>query len=528
MGRTVSPFAHNDFEVHHAAESETGHCWIITLRSGILSQSYVLKLRDGFHRDQSPYSIETIGLREVLYEPHRLLGDTEDWRLLARIPSDEASQTSGVFSEQECIDQLSGGIAFGKGLRCNMLYFLAENVWTGELEAVGNASGQNWRGHIHRSLVSLSLPRTGMVYRNVAVANKLIYDVQKIPVIRIAVIWSDKMIQSNKRSELYIYEIPSKLLDDTKLAEPISPHKIQGKRIISLPPYFGGQHPKSLFLRQSSACEPIEVEMLSLTKPLGGLHFSTQGTSSDSRTPQFAKLHIWGPPSHEVSVLRCCPEIQINVFDFSYADPARLAGSKLWVTPLGFKNDTVMAKRRRSRMIGPRMDHCACRLHDEGWAVVLPTRAMPSSNPGSEPSASTILGKGFWSWSLSTTNEEKALPSANIEPVSSVSRLFGRKGPWTWLRSIAATEHDPSTDIGTISKADSRERMEALERREKWVKRRIVGMKCCGMDDLTLRHVWFIADWSGYGVLGKPRGWETLWKQWAKEMGVDPKREQKL
>lgn len=490
MGHSIYPFAKKDCQVHHATEAGNGQNRLIALRSDAQIHSYALKPKDAFSRDQCPYNIESLGTGKVPYESDGMPDDTEHWRFLAPIALDEISKTSGVRPENapfpqhdprlsKLASQQRGGPSFHKASGCHLSYFLTENISTGELNVVCSASQNDWRERTYRGLVSLSLPRAGIIYRNVAVANVLVHDVQKAPVIRIAVIWSDKtIIPPETTSEVYIYELPIAPLTDEKHSEPFSPPRIQAKRITSLPPYFGGLHPKSPILRQSTAHNNTpEASILTIIKSLGGLHFP-------------GKLHIWGPPSRIVSSLNHCSEIHIRIFDFSYADPARLALSFPWLRKDGGRTDLTTETYFRRKMVGSRMENCACELHDEGWTVVLPRRAMPSYDHDDErkapPSAAKLTGQGLWPWSHSTPNKED----------------------------------DASSVVGTIYKADSKERVEALERREAWLKRRIVGMKASGIDDMTLKNIWGNADWSGWGLLARPRGWEGLWRQWAREMGV--------
>ena len=145
-------------------------------------------------------------------------------------------------------------------------------------------------------------------------------------------------------------------------------------------------------------------------------------------------------------------------------------------------------------MTGSRMDNCACRLHDEGWDVVLPEEAMPFHHHHNRPKPS----ESFWH----------------------------RKGFWPWSHLDSTEEENLRLEVGTISKADSQERIEALERREEWLKRRIIGMKALGMDNWTVTDIWQNAEWSGWGMLARPRGWETMWERWATEMGIDLTGEQ--
>lgn len=490
MGHTSYPFAKRGCQVHHATKAENGRSRLIALRSDAQTHAYALKPRDAFSRDQSPYNIETLGMCKVPYGSDGMPDDTEHWRLLAPIALDDISKTSGVLPENapcsphdpsrsELTRQQRGGLSFHKASGCHLSYFLAEKVSTGELNVVCNASQKDWQERTYRGLVSLLLPRTGLMYRNVAVANVLVHDVQKAPIIRIAVIWSDKtIIHPETTSEVYIYEIPIALLtNDGKHSETFSPPRIQAKRITSLPPYFGGLHPKSSILRQSTAHNSPDASVLSITKSLGGLCFP-------------GKLHVWGPPSRIVSSLEHCSEIHMGILDFSYADPARLARSGPRSNKDGVQGDLRTAARYRRMMTWSRMENCACELHDEGWAVVLPRMAMPSFNHDDErkvpPSAAKLTGQGLWPWSHPPPNKEE----------------------------------DAFSVVGMIYKADSKERVEALERREAWLKRRIIDMKVSGMDDMTVKNTWGDAEWSRWGLLARPRGWEVLWRQWAREMGV--------
>ncbi len=89
---------------------------------------------------------------------------------------------------------------------------------------------------------------------------------------------------------------------------------------------------------------------------------------------------------------------------------------------------------------------------------------------------------------------------------------------WPW-RSTPAPECGGEKDVGSISRDDSAARRAALERRQEWLRGRIMGMRRAGLTDFEIAEVWNVSVWTRYGQVRKPEGWRDLGT--VKESGED-------
>ena len=148
-------------------------------------------------------------------------------------------------------------------------------------------------------------------------------------------------------AELFIYELPISALTDQ--GGPIA--RLQGKRITSLPYIVhSGIYLKVLPSRLGAFCPSGDIRLRS-SSSLSGMQFSEPSDLAGPWIPQHSPLYVWGP-----STIDGHADVCIRIIDLSFSDPARL-----------------VPRRKGGSVVGPRMDNCTCRLHDEGWMLCFPT-----------------------------------------------------------------------------------------------------------------------------------------------------------
>lgn len=321
------------------------------------------------------------------------------------------------------------------------------------------------------SIAYLIPPREDCVHRNAAIAHSLAADQSA----QIAVIWQNPSIDPG-RSELYLYEIMSESIKNHEgeiifaelsakpRCEAADPGylleqsingcaQIQAKRIRSLHSGAGGVHLFSpLWKSTSTAALKSKLERQAT---LGGLRILQ--TDDNARYPSGTKatyqaIHLWGPDASKV---------HLNIFDLSYAGSNLRAPPKRW----GFSYPPAsIGKADHMLSESPYYDvPCQCTLHDDGYQVLLPDVRCSAMGP--------VKGRYSLGWS---------------------------KG------------HQPTPAPGIITHYDPPARVEALKRREEWLKERIRYMKRAGISNKSISFAWYEWAWTRYGVIEKPRGWETL------------------
>ena len=296
----------------------------------------------------------------------------------------------------------------------------------------------------------LCRPQSGSIYKNVAVAPLLTTD----GLLRVAIVWQTEEI-NYIRSELYVYDLCEEAYyepdrSDNDLATSDQRYAIiQGKRIHSVGNLMGGVHTSSSLFTQASTQEIA----------LGGLQLPHSKESQEIYYPlnvQYQKCFIWGPVDSNEN----CTEIACSVFDFSFADSQHLR-------LLG--RDGI---RTKQQMLIHDTYYCACKLHDDGFRIMLPD-----------------------SINITTVNAT----AQDRKPKN--SSFF----PWKTL-----PPERQQVDIGSVTHYDPQGRRKALEREEEWYRERIRGMRRCGLTDFEIVELWGHARWTQWGQVGKPDDWKEL------------------
>ena len=243
---------------------------------------------------------------------------------------------------------------------------------------------------------------------------------------------------------------------------------VQGKRLMSLDQHMGGVHTVSP-LYQFAGSKEIAMGGLQV------LH-TIENQEAYPRNVQYQKCFVWGPVFSQEGE---CTQISMKVFDLSFADSQRSNSFSSWRPDRRYHNIVMDAF------------HCACALHDDGFKIVLPDITIETSEPVTD-----------------RNNPSKTKPATFEEIFSSLNRTA-----WSfWPRKASPSTPDSVQDVGSTSRNDSLARQAALERKQEWLRERIVGMKRVGLTDFEIAEFWNISDWTRYGQVRKPEGWRELGK----------------
>ena len=237
---------------------------------------------------------------------------------------------------------------------------------------------------------------------------------------------------------------------------------------MSLGQHMGGVHTFSPLYQFAG---PKEIAM-------GGLQIlhTIENQEAYPRNVQYQKCFVWGPVFSQEGE---CIQISMKVFDLSFADSQRLNSFFSWKPDRKYHNIVLDAF------------HCACALHDDGFKIVLPDITIEASEPATD-----------------RNNTSKTKPATLKEIVASLDRTA-----WSfWPRKASSSAPDSVQDVGSTSHNDSLARQAALERKQEWLRGRIVGMKRAGLTDFEIAEVWNNSDWTRYGQVRKPEGWRELGK----------------
>ena len=353
--------------------------------------------------------------------------------------------------------------------------------------------------HYFTGIVLLSRPQLNVVHKNFAITSTSIKD----GTLKVAIIWQTTSLEK-PRSELYIYEIPEAIYYepcrsyDSAIPEIVlataaaldegaipRPHRlVQGKRVTSLSQHMGGIHPSSPLYQLTT---PQDIAM-------GGLQLPHTVENQDTypRNLQYQKCFVWGPGTSETN----CTKISFQIFDFSFADPQRLHsliehGIGSWER----RNETP-------HTIALKALHCACRLHDDGFRILLPdvNAIMPSK--------SATIKREITDESPRTSSQPKTLTKTRTLKDSLV--LTASPSWFFWSRKNQPASARDDNNTGSMTTNDSAARQAALDRQQEWLRGRIRGMKRMGLSNLAIAEVWHNSAWAQYGQFRKPEGWQDL------------------
>ena len=71
-------------------------------------------------------------------------------------------------------------------------------------------------------------------------------------------------------------------------------------------------------------------------------------------------------------------------------------------------------------------------------------------------------------------------------------------------------EYRPEPAAGVVEHFSTPARVEALERKDEWLRQRMNFMKRAGMSNQEIIYAWYTKCWTRYGVFEMPEGWKDL------------------
>ncbi len=304
----------------------------------------------------------------------------------------------------------------------------------------------------YQPLVLLLPPTANSSFQSIAIGSRVVHYPHGI-YLRIAIIWNDSCLAlPTNRSVLYLYELSQETIFKSFASSEDSSindiRHIQGRRIQSLPPGIGGNHPFSLISPiDSDACASSSAETLQAACSQSSLRNGpTDLASSNPHSLPLSgillhnqKCFVWGQSrakgTHQ--------EIIFKAFDLTLDDRWR---DKFFAPSTIFETS-----------------HCACALHDLEFHLVLPSLALPESFSKYQSNSSS---PGFYA--------EK-----------------------------------PPDNIGSIIETISPARQQALDRMNEWKLERVRGMRRAGFTECDIDDLWYSASWTSKGIARKPEGWKT-------------------
>ncbi|KAG8527616.1 uncharacterized protein KY384_007769 [Bacidia gigantensis] len=524
------------------AEIERQSGWTVEIEVDSHVQKYAITRRNGWSNGESPYILRDVTdpthhpkdffCVAVQRKPTKIEGNAllpSDWQLLSRIPSNEKAVDDDVVSSTPLFSPIgnsSSGDSESRPSEGNLRRHLLEAdlsymVARSAAEELYVVSAPYEHSNQHESiaaagssgtvitLAQLINPISNSIFRNVAISPYSVVDIKIKPVIRIAVLWQHTPLTLASRSELYLYEVPTSLFahaPSSSSPSPPYPTLIYGIRIHSLPVTLGGIHPSSTIQPLPNPYPPynplpLDIKLrnrtLSYAKSAGGLRFPSRPSKSERWNRLSYELYAWGPVS--------ATKTMVKVFDFGFADPGRLKASrksKIWGEEgagsgsvrgggadgkVGWWNSAPGGEYGRD---GGRGAGCACSLHDEYWDVEAPDVSVPYLPDFYEAlRRERAISRGKTSW----------WPGKWPFAVAMGIRLMERVRP----------------NVGRVERKESVEQKEGRERKDMFLRRRIVAMQKAGMGEEGIKHEW---QWS---LTPRPRGWERDWEGWARDEGLE-------
>lgn len=491
--------------------------WVLKIEIGDTAGLYSLTARKAFSKSDSRFSLtmlkplekvpgispDRFTIQGVDGPPEPLPSGDQSWNVLTPFPP-------------------NGGlrhVCFSEGLRKHTEpRFLAEQTKTGNIHVIMEvdpsekpsqyasysqskslSNGSERGNHYFTGTALLSRPRPNSVYKNVAVAPTTVKDGS----IRAAIVWQSTDLEE-PISELYIYDIPEAIYYEPcrsynqKISVNVSATSeefgegailrpcrlVQGKRVTSLDQHMGGTHP----------CSPLYRRAFPQETALGGLQFphTTENQETYPRNVQYQKCFAWGPATSDGA----CTQISFKVFDFSFADPQRLHSLITYGVGAGQRRD------QKNHNIALNALHCACALHDDAFRIVVPDVTIVEAKPA-----------------IKHDNAGESAPSWLAKPATPKEILSFSGIGWSFWPRKPTSAPDSVPSVGSLSRDDSLARRAALERRQEWLRGRILGMKRAGLTDFEIAELWNLSAWTQYGQVRKPEGWQELGKGHGGECG---------
>ena len=486
--------------------------WTLAVEIDGSPSYYSISTASGFSSGDSPFALTAISKPETGQEsrisrtyPSTKARITSEHPLLERLeplPNSEVSMsgtTAELFSKTQN-PQVSNVVSLEESVTAPTQYYLAKHresellhvihvkniICTSERRASDDGQ-QPPRARLHggsegeqevMSIACLSPPNSDCVYKNVTIAPSVAPD----EAAQIAVIWQDNSIHP-RRSELYLYDAFPLFAQDNEESEALGRASkqvssgafnfsyrgeegitqcthIQAKRIRSLNPSSGGVHPSSpLWQRLQSS--PASKSSLERQAALGGLQMLQSNdkmhltqTSQAITVCPYRAIHVWGPTTTH--------QITLSVFDISYAGPSLRTLTKRLLRPEPHRTLAKMDPDLMSALSYTALP-CQCALHDDGYQVLLPDVRCAALGPAKD---GYQLGRG--------------------------------------------KEHRPEPAMGQIMNFDTPARVEALERKDEWLRERIRYLKRKGMGEGAILSAWWTLPWTKFGALEKPWRWQEM------------------
>ncbi|KAL9629471.1 MAG: hypothetical protein Q9164_006867 [Protoblastenia rupestris] len=580
VGYAENPSCAADFKITHVAEIESKRSWIIETGVGWPHKPYVLTVRDGWSRGESPYTVKTMGREDYKREDAPLyrsqaavtllsrktddnLMDSKDWKLLARLPPSDGgggpdyiafpvgydpyraelrSQQKRSESARDFLDDVPPS-------------FVAEHRSTGELHVLcGERSDEHYLPYQHpshslytntaaptpvkestyRSVAVLPPPRMGFCFSNVAVSPLVTEASSSIrrssnerQIVRTAIIWQNMNANLGVRAELFIHEIPTSLLSNTSPAThaPVEvPQVVEEEEAIETS-FEVILHPlSSTKIPLPATSQPI----LPLSTP------SIQGKRIISLDSLMGGIHPKSPFRKPSSPSNSAPNSHpyASLGGLAFATRPETPGSwvaqysKLFVWGPPY-NPGAPTTRLNLQIIDLSFADPARLQASSSPPPLTPLRSPPTYHTKTAPWKQSMTGSRMENCACHLHDEAwvAELPDITLAPPPPTlptppfnpTTLDLSSLKNLWPFTKRPLPSLTNLNVGTLDKTDSRARQQAFHRRDQWFKRRIVDMKQAGMTDFELSCLWLIYSWTGYGTLMMPDGWREAWKVWAGE-----------
>ena len=292
-----------------------------------------------------------------------------------------------------------------------------------------------------------------MLYQNVATSKCIVNPPGPQTMLWVAIIWSDRRsVLQATRPVLYLYEVTDGIflrsIEDC-LDENIP--RLQGKRIQSLPPSIGG-------------------------------------------------IHCWSPLWSSLGSPRSTSVPRRDALSENQVETTRPASSNLHI----------------SRLAGLKLDHQKCVVwgalqnKDPPQEIICKVYAFSDTICDGRDQDFGSARSHTWkcrSCTIHDTSFDVTLPSMYRDNVKAASAKTSRKSDFPGQPRIVET---PEEDVGTVVEIVSSVRRQALDKVEDWKLDRLKGMRRAGLKEWDIALIWGGAQWTGYGTIRRPEGWNTI------------------